>query len=544
MTSGRALPSAAGARQRKVVAWRGWRWLGVLLAVVLWLAVGVALYGNAFVRTRMEGAINAQLKGYTVTLPRLHLNLFGFSVILRDVTITQDAHPKPAIAHLESLEASVDWRALLHARMVATFTFDEPEVYVNLTHFRIERDDKTKLSERGWQRAAEEIYPLKINRILVRNGNVTYVDNDPKRPMKLERLYMNFENIRNVRSAEGTYPSPLHIQAQVFESGRVELTGKADFFAEPVAAINTDFAVQHVPLAAVKPVAEHANLKLTGGVLSAKGHVEYAPKVQDVRVESVVLDGLHVDYVHSTQTETKEEKNVDKATEIAHDVSNEPQINVAVDDLHLTDADFAFVDTDQHYRVSLDDTDLRVRGISSHATPNPASLMIKGRFMGEGTAVVSSQFRPVNKKPEFTLTLQIEDTPLTAMNDLFRAYGNFDVVGGKFAFYSELEARNGKINGYVKPLFTDMDVYALEQDASKPILNQVYEGLVGSVAGLLRNPRDDVATRANVSGRIDQPNVSTLQIVLRLIGNAFFNSILPGFEDEAHRVIGEKAKPE
>jgi hypothetical protein len=264
--------------------------------------------------------------------------------------------------------------------------------------------------------------------------------------------------------------------------------------------------------------------------------------VQNVKVDSVVIDGLHIDYVHSVKTDAKEQKNLDQATEVARDVSNEPAINVQVDDVHLTNAGLAFVEADKNYRVSLDETDLRIRGISSHATQTPASLMLKGRFMGQGTAVVTSQFRPVNKKPEFSLTVQIEETPLTAMNDLFRAYGNFDVVGGKFSFYSELQARNGKIEGYVKPLFTDMDVYARAQDAGKPILHQVYEGLIGGVAELLRNPNADVATNADISGRIDQPNVSTLQIVLRLIKNAFFRSILPGFENEAQKTLTGKPR--
>lgn len=538
MSSGHTIPSEAGADRSPRVAWRGWRWVGVILAVVLWSAVVVALYGNAFVRTRMERSLNAALKGYTVELPRLDLNLFGFSVTLRDVTITQDAHPKPAVAHVAALHAGVDWRSLLRASLVASFSFDEPELYINLAHFRAEVDDKTKLSERGWQQAAEEIYPLKINRIRVRNGQVTYIDNDPKRPMKIERLYMTADNIRNVRSGEGAYPSTMHAEAVVFDSGRVKLAGKANFLAEPFAAIDTDFELQRVPLATLKPLAAHANLQVAGGVLSAKGHVEYAPKVQDVRVESVTIDGLRVDYVHSARTDAKEQQRLDQAGEMARDVANEAAIKVQVDDVHLSNAALAFVEEDRGYRVSLDDADLRVRGVSSRTTQTPASLMLKGRFMGAGTAVVSSQFQPVDKKPEFSLTVQIENTPLPVMNDLFRAYGNFDVVAGTFSFYSELKARDGRIDGYVKPLFSDMEVYARRQDADKPILNQVYEGLVGGVAGLLRNPRSGVATSADVSGRIDDPNVSALQVVLRMIQNAFFSSILPGFETEARRALG------
>lgn len=45
---------------------------------------------------------------------------------------------------------------------------------------------------------------------------------------------------------------------------------------------------------------------------------------------------------------------------------------------------------------------------------------------------------------------------MTLMNDLLRSYGKFDVVAGSFSFYSELKARDGNIEGYVKPLFKGM----------------------------------------------------------------------------------------
>ncbi len=102
---------------------------------------------------------------------------------------------------------------------------------------------------------------------------------------------------------------------------------------------------------------------------------------------------------------------------------------------------------------------------------------------------------------------------------------------GKFSLFSELAVRNGRVDGYVKPLFADMDVYDREQDSKKGIGRQAWEAVVGGVATLLENrPRDEVATRADLSGPIENPNASTLQIVIGLIQNAFFKAIVPGLE--------------
>ncbi|MGH7772845.1 MAG: hypothetical protein ACREQA_11505, partial [Candidatus Binatia bacterium] len=101
---------------------------------------------------------------------------------------------------------------------------------------------------------------------------------------------------------------------------------------------------------------------------------------------------------------------------------------------------------------------------------------------------------------------------------------------------SELTIRDSEINGYVKPLFKGMHVYDPQQDGDKPFFRKVREGLVGTVAWVLKNrARDEVGTRVTVSGKVDSPQFSTWEAVLGLLKNAFIKAILPGFEKEVDR---------
>jgi hypothetical protein len=50
------------------------------------------------------------------------------------------------------------------------------------------------------------------------------------------------------------------------------------------------------------------------------------------------------------------------------------------------------------------------------------------------------------------------------MNDLLRADGKFDVVAGRCSLYTEPQARNRQITGYVTPLFQDMQAHDPKQD--------------------------------------------------------------------------------
>ena len=91
--------------------------------------------------------------------------------------------------------------------------------------------------------------------------------------------------------------------------------------------------------------------------------------------------------------------------------------------------------------------------------------------------------------------------------------------------------KDNHIDGYVKPLLKDVEVYDPNQDKEKALTHKVYEAVVGGVLGLLQNrPRNEVATTTDMSGPVENPQANTWEIVEKLVQNAFFKAILPGFE--------------
>jgi hypothetical protein len=186
------------------------------------------------------------------------------------------------------------------------------------------------------------------------------------------------------------------------------------------------------------------------------------------------------------------------------------------------------------YRLFWSDLDLQVANLTNQSSDGPITGTARGKFMGSGATQISFSARPNPKGPDFDLKVAIENTDMKSMNDLWRSYGNFDVVSGRFSFYSELSVRNGEVRGYVKPLFQEMDVYDSRQDKGKGIFRQLYEGIVGGLSWVLQNtPRDEVATTVNVSGKLANPQTSIWDTIVGVIQNAFFKAILPGFERQA-----------
>jgi hypothetical protein len=114
-----------------------------------------------------------------------------------------------------------------------------------------------------------------------------------------------------------------------------------------------------------------------------------------------------------------------------------------------------------------------------------------------------------------------------------RAHAKFDVASAVFSVYSEMHVKNGRIEGYVKPLFHDLVVYDSEQDSDKSFGQKMKERVVNVVGKVLKNrQREQVATVVPISGPVQNPKAGTLETVLGLVQNAFIKAILPGLERE------------
>jgi len=485
-------------------------------------------------RRKMVKAMNGALNGYSVQLEKLDLHPIGFSVTLKGLTIIQDAHPDPPVAVFPEMDASVHWLSLLSGRLVADWQLEEPRIHVDLEQLRQENRDEVPVEKRGWQNAVKEIYPLKINLLQVRNGSFTYIEEAQENPVELSRVMLEARNIQNVTSPRDSYPSSIHMTADIFGRGRGEIEGGADFLADPFPAVNVRFSLVEIPLKDLKPVSSHANLIVTGGIVSTSGEIEYAPAVKSAVIENLAIDGIHIDFVHTPSTAGREKKQAKQVREAAEEVSNKPGLLFLVKQMRMTgEAGFVNKEADPDYRLFLSDLELNLSNLSNQFREGTATASLRGKFMGSGKTTLDATFRSEEKGPDFNLDLKIVKTRLPSMNDLLRAYSNFDVAGGTLSLYSEISVGKGRIDGYIKPLLEDVNVYDRRQDKNEGIFKKAYEKMLEFISGLLENePRKEVATRIDLSGPLKNPNTSTLHTILLLIQNGFFKAILPGFEPE------------
>ena len=512
---------------------RFWWWIvGIVVALLLIIGLAVAFIDEPL-RAYAERELNRRVEGYTFHIGKLDFHPIGLSIDLEDVTVIQTDHPDPPIAQLTKWHASVHWRELLSGHLVSDQSIDRPILHLTRPQAAKEAKDDVPADKRGWQEAVYAVYPLQINEFTITNGDITYRENSTSKPLHVGQLNFRATNIRNVRSKPDEYPSDVHLDAVLFDKGRLTLDGRADFLAEPYMGMNADISLKDVELANVLPITAQRQVHLTQGVLSTAGHVEYSPRTQVVRLKDLSLRDVKLDFVHAATTASKEKDTGQKVARAADKVENHPKLLIRIDKGMIDNSEFGFVNkaTNPQYRVFLTGTDMYLENWSNQLSEGTAIVRLRGMFMGSGATQLDGAFRPETKSPDFDLNPRIWKTQVKSMNDLLRAHGGMDVVSGVFSVFTQMTVKNGSIDGYLKPLFKDVEAYDPAQDRDKGLLKKIYEKIINAASTVLKNtPRGEVATKADLSGPVDNPQMSTWETVVTLIRNAFFEAVLPGFE--------------
>ena len=511
------------------------KWFALTLGVLIVLAVAGLGLVNRGLPALIERQLNAHVEGYRFTVGQATLSPI-LSLEIRQLTMMQTDHPDPPVAEIPRWVLSIQWSQLFSGVLVSDYVISRPTLHITLPQAKQELYEEVPIHEKGWREAVYSFYPIKINVFKIEDADVTYVDQDSSKPLHFTHLNLLAGNIRNIRSPHDTYPSDLHLDGTIFGSGGIQLQGHANFLAEPHAGIKADLALQHVALEPLLPVTGRYQVQVRGGVLSAEGHLEYTAEGEtEAILKTLTIEHARVDYVHTPETTAKETQVGHAAVKTAKKLQNKPETLIRIEHGDITNSEFGFINeaAKPSYRVFLSNGALHLENISNHLSEGNGLVTLTGAFMGTGNTVISGRFRPETKSPDFNLNIKIERTQMRAMNNLLRAYGNFDVTAGLFSLYSELTVKNGRVEGYIKPLFKDMTVYDARQDKEKSLFHKLYEGLVGGVATLLENrPREEVATKTDISGTLENPQTSTWQTVVNLVKNAFFKAFLPGFEKE------------
>jgi hypothetical protein len=527
-------PSGIWARFLKV--YRGHRGKSIL-ALLTVVVMGGLWFLDALLagplRSWAERTMNANLNGYTVRIARVRPHIWRLAFDLDDLVFSQNTHPNPPVANFGTLGFSMVWAELRKFKVAGDLTIDRPALHINLAQIEEEANSHVSLKDRGWQKAVESIYPIKLDRVKIQDGSLLYLSGGTaSKPLQLTKVFLEARNVRNIAAKKGVYPSPVSMEGVLFDTGRIWFTGAADFLREPFTAAQGEIRLQQIPLDRLSPLAQEYQLKTSGGFLSLNGSVEYTPETQVAHLREVLLDSLRMDYVTSRATKAVEKEHGKKAVKLAKRVRDAPKLMLQMDSLKVTNGQIGFVNeaVSPTYRLFLSNASLDLQNLSNQGDQGRSTFKARGAFMGHGTTTVSGGARPTAVPADFNVILKMDDAQLPALNGFLKAHTGVDVAEGQFSVYTEIKVQNGRVEGYVKPLIKNLKIYGREKDREKPFGKRVKLHVLQILADLFRNHTTQaVATVARISGPTNDPKTNQWEAIRKLIGNGFSRAILPGF---------------
>ncbi len=203
---------------------------------------------------------------------------------------------------------------------------------------------------------------------------------------------------------------------------------------------------------------------------------------------------------------------------------------------------FVAVVTDPPVELTLDDLQASVENLTNiHDDVTPLVATVKATALAMNHAKLDYEMKidPFSYKPTFQMVFRLIGLDVTRTNNLTRAYGSFDFEDGWFDLVIEMDVKEGQLDGYVKPLFRNLEILSRQDVKEDNPLQVFWEALIGGAAEILKNqPRDQVATVVELHGDLSSPDTNFLEIIGNVLRNAFIRAYLPRLQDVAEDVEG------
>jgi len=247
---------------------------------------------------------------------------------------------------------------------------------------------------------------------------------------------------------------------------------------------------------------------------------------------------------------TKDKVEVDQVKKDSTDFKKllEDMMPLKVNRFEVIDGRLQYVDNKSTPKVDVTMTNTHIlatnlRNAYDSSSVLPATIKASAEVY-DGTIDFNMRMNPLADVPTFDMNAELKNTNLVKLNDFFQAYANVDVNKGTLGIYTEVAAKEGRFEGYVKPLLKDLDVLGKE-DKKDNIFRKLWEGFVGTAGQIFENKKEDqVATKIPFRGDVKDPKANIWYTITHVLQNAFIRAIQPSLDHEINLATVENPKEE
>lgn len=214
----------------------------------------------------------------------------------------------------------------------------------------------------------------------------------------------------------------------------------------------------------------------------------------------------------------------------------------------INDGKIKYIDNSTKPKVDIQMTNTHIlaenlRNSYDSAVLLPAKVRASSEIYG-GELTLNMKLNPLSDDPTFDMNTEAKNIELVKLNEFFQAYAKVDVNKGTFGLYAEAAAKEGKFDGYVKPIIKDLDILGKE-DRKDNIFRKLWEGIVGTVADVFSNQqKDQFATKIPFKGEVKNLDPNIWYAIGEIIKNAFIRALAPAIDNEINIASVDKPKEE
>lgn len=159
------------------------------------------------------------------------------------------------------------------------------------------------------------------------------------------------------------------------------------------------------------------------------------------------------------------------------------------------------------------------------STPLPSAVSLTANIMESGEIKINGGMNILKEIPDMDIEANINNVNLVELNDFTNAYAKFDFEGGMLNVASEIALKDSEINGYIKPILKDVDIFSKKESAS--FRNKVWQASLGLITELTENQRkNQTGTKIPFKGKYTDPDIG---IFTTLVG-VFKNMLIKAYE--------------
>jgi outer membrane protein OmpA-like peptidoglycan-associated protein len=547
-------------------SWRAKWTLGIGIAVIVYTLAGFLLL-PAIIKSQMLRRLPALTKR-AVTVQQVKLNPFSLAMTVRGFTMKEtngDVFYSFDELYVKLRLVSIFKRALVFKVIRLEKPFGsvilQQNGKFNFSNLlgALPLETKTKFD-------SHKLPHFKVERFSIEDGGLTFHDLNRRALLKLSRIGLTMAGLSNQINT----PVPTMISFVCNESGTAVLQGTVSPFAR---SADVQVQVTNLDLRAIQPYVEEIwNLEITGGVLSATGHVLYAatgrvaPLLQFtgqlgvahftsvdteareelLKMDSLALTGLDLRYLpHGLDVAAVNVVGLrgnmvilpDKSSNWKGMVNNAEQLQELIVKLQLNklfpfqigtvsfeNCSFGFADRsiEPHVVSELQEVAGTITGLSS-ATTGTSRVDLNGKVDDHSTFTVTGRMNLLADDPKVDLTLSLKNGEMTPGSPYAAKFVGYPIHQGQLSLMAHYTLNRRVLKAENKFSARQLKLGAKDDSPDATQLR------IKLAIALLQDRDGVLAFDVLVNGNLDDPQFKLgpvisqmfMNIILKAVSNPF-----------------------